>query len=175
MIPGPSSPRRSERDGPIPVPAGSLGASRVHTEWTVQTDKIHTASVWRLGDWTDGRRVRHTVLQASEHAHRGAAAGVWCRKQGPSRSSPAPAQKARCPPGGSAGPSARGPGGGAAFPALLLACGFPASACVPLQGASASPSQVRERLTLRSRQAPQSAFSKTLHKKLRENTQKNAL
>lgn len=42
-----------------PSSASHEGASRVHTEWTVQAGKIHTASVWRLGDWTDGR-VWHT-------------------------------------------------------------------------------------------------------------------
>ena len=39
----------------IPGPARSLGASHVRTEWTLWAGRTHTASVWSLRGWTDGR------------------------------------------------------------------------------------------------------------------------
>lgn len=62
----------------IPVPAGSLGASHVRTEWTVWAGKTHSASVWSLRGWTDGRTesVIPWGCRQSDHTHHGAAAGV---------------------------------------------------------------------------------------------------
>ena len=63
----------------IPVPARSLGASHVCTEWTLWAGRTHTASVWSLRGWTDGRTdgERDTRgCRQSDHTHHGAAAGV---------------------------------------------------------------------------------------------------
>ena len=63
----------------IPVPARSLGASHVRTEWTLWAGRTHTASVWSLRGWTDGRTdgERDTRgCRQSDHTHHGAAAGV---------------------------------------------------------------------------------------------------
>lgn len=75
------------------------------------------------------------VLQASEHAHRGAAAGVWCRKQGPSEAAQRLRRKRAALRVG-----ARGPGGGGRLPGSA-ACLWLSGFCLrpPSRGASASP------------------------------------
>ena len=98
----------------IPVPAGSLAASHVHTEWTVQASKIHTASVWRLHHWTEVRKesVMHRCCRQSDHTHHWAAAGVWYQGQGVQQKQPSTcAESTQCPVGVStAGPSGLVPG-----------------------------------------------------------------
>lgn len=155
----------------IPVPAGSLGASRVHTEWTVQAGKIHTASVWRLCDWTEKSVAHRCCRPLSTHiTGQQRASGVGSR--GPAEAAQRLRRKHACPLGGSTGgPSGRVPGGGAAFPALLLPCGFPASACVRLLPASTFrehllPQVKSENVLLYGLDKRSSlAFSQTLHKK----------